>query len=87
MIPSTCIPGFFAMRNTTMRILFINERVDYSNATTYSLDLATALAERDHEVQVCTGGGELLEQFRERSIETYEVSFNMLSMYLSLIHI
>jgi len=64
-----------------MRILFINERVDYSNATSYSLDLATALAERGHEVQVCTGGGELLEQFRERSIETYEVSFNMLSMY------
>lgn len=81
MRPRTCIPGFFAMRNTTMRILFINERVDYSNATSYSLDLATALAERGHEVQVCTGGGELLEQFRERSIETYEVSFNMLSMY------
>ena len=63
-----------------MRILFINERVDYSNAASYSFDLATALVERGHEVQVCTGGGELLDQFRGRSIETYEVSFNILSM-------
>jgi glycosyltransferase involved in cell wall biosynthesis len=63
-----------------MRILFINERVDYSNATSYSLDLASALVERGHEVQVCTLGGDLINQFRERSIETYEVSFNMLSM-------
>lgn len=63
-----------------MRILFLNERVDYSNATSYSLDLAAAIAERGHEVQMCTGGGELIEQFRQRSIETYEVSFNMLTM-------
>ena len=63
-----------------MRILFLNERVDYSNAASYSLDLAPAMVERGHEVQLCTEGGELLEQFRQRSIETYEVSFNPLTM-------
>ena len=63
-----------------MRILFINERVDYSNATSYSLDLAGAIADRGHEVQLCTGGGELIGQFRQRPIETYQVSFNMLTM-------
>ncbi len=63
-----------------MRILFLNERVDYSNATSYSLDLAPAIVERGHEVQLCTGGGELIEEFRQRSIETYEASFNPLTM-------
>ncbi len=60
-----------------MRLLFLNERVDYASATSYSIDLASALMERGHRVQLCTTGGQLAGDFRTRGVETYVAKFNL----------
>jgi len=62
-----------------MRVLLLNERLDYSNAASYAFDLAGALVERDECVEVCTVGGELVPQFRARGIETHVVKWNLLT--------
>jgi glycosyltransferase involved in cell wall biosynthesis len=59
-----------------MRILFVNQRVDYASATSYSLDLATGLLEKGDDVQLCTLGGDFIRDFEAVGIETYRVRFN-----------
>jgi len=62
-----------------MRLLFVNETLDYASATSYTMDLALALRARGDEVRLCTCGGDLTGAFRDRGIRTYRVKHNLLS--------
>ncbi len=62
-----------------MRLLIVNDRLTYSSASFYSLDLAIALKSQGHDVRVCTRGGELRELFAERGVRTYAVKSNLFS--------
>lgn len=64
-----------------MRLLFVNERLDYASATSYTMDLALALRERGDEVRLCACSGDLLPAFRARGIQTYRVKYNILSFW------
>ena len=62
-----------------MRLLFINEKLGYAGTSSYTLDLALALKQKKHEVQVCTTGGALRDVFVRQGVTTYLVKFNILS--------
>jgi len=62
-----------------VRLLFLNERLDYASGSTYSLDLARALQAQGEAVRVCTTGGPLHDAFRKSRIETYVAKFNFFS--------
>ena len=62
-----------------MNLLLINEKLTYSSTTSYSLELATALKQRGHDVRICTSGGDLRQSFQDSGIETYPVKFNFFS--------
>jgi glycosyltransferase involved in cell wall biosynthesis len=62
-----------------MKILFINEKLNYANATSYAYDLTSEMLLRGVEIQLCTGGGDLLDVFGELGVETYLVKWNILS--------
>jgi glycosyltransferase involved in cell wall biosynthesis len=62
-----------------MRLLFLNEHLDYGSTTSYTQDLALALLERGDQVQICTAGGALREDFQKQGVETYLTRFNLLS--------
>jgi glycosyltransferase involved in cell wall biosynthesis len=62
-----------------MRLLFVNERLDYASATSYTMDLGLALLERGDQVRLCAEGGELRAAFQERGIQTYRVKHNIFS--------
>jgi glycosyltransferase involved in cell wall biosynthesis len=62
-----------------VRILFVNQRLDYASASSYSLDLGSALKAVGYDVRLCTIGGPLLQRFRDHGIETYLAKFNYFS--------
>ncbi|MBI4601651.1 MAG: glycosyltransferase family 4 protein [Planctomycetes bacterium] len=62
-----------------MRLLFVNEKLNYAGTSSYTLDLAAALREGGDEVRICTRGGDLRRTFSELGIETYPVRFNPFS--------
>lgn len=62
-----------------MRLLFINERLNFAGTSSYTLDLACALKKAGDEVRVCALGGDLRRVFTELGIESYLVRFNPFS--------
>ena len=62
-----------------MKILFLNQKLDYGSATSYTVDLALALKEGGDEVRLCTSGGDLSENLQKQGVETYRVKFNFFS--------
>ncbi|MEM7232825.1 MAG: glycosyltransferase family 4 protein [Planctomycetota bacterium] len=64
-----------------MRILLVNQSLDFSSGTSYTMDLATELMKRGEKVQLCTFGGEWRQQFRDVGIETYKVKYNLFSWW------
>jgi glycosyltransferase involved in cell wall biosynthesis len=54
-----------------MRILFVHDRLGYSGATSYSLDLARSLLGRGDELKLCSTGGPRVEDFQREGVETY----------------
>ena len=62
-----------------MRLLFMNQKLGYAGNTSYSLDLALALKQAGHVVQVCTKGGFLRDVFTRQEIVSYIVKYNLLS--------
>lgn len=62
-----------------MRLLFVDERIEYSCAASYGLDLASSLLGDGEEVRLVTTGGDLIRKFRERGVETYRAKFNLFS--------
>ncbi|MBN1442365.1 MAG: glycosyltransferase family 4 protein [Planctomycetes bacterium] len=62
-----------------MRLLFVNDRLDYSSSTTYTRDLAASLIAQGDDVRICTTGGSLRRSFDRLGIETYRAKFNFFS--------
>jgi glycosyltransferase involved in cell wall biosynthesis len=62
-----------------MRLVFANQKLSYSSASTYSFDLVRNLLARKHSGKLCTTGGELRETFRKSGIDSYTVRFNFFS--------
>jgi glycosyltransferase involved in cell wall biosynthesis len=60
-------------------LLFVNQRLDYTSTSSYTLDLALALKRSGDQIQVCTLGGDLRKVFLDVGIETYLVKFNFFS--------
>ncbi|MGQ9589587.1 MAG: glycosyltransferase family 4 protein [Planctomycetota bacterium] len=64
-----------------MRLLFVNEELEYTGTTSYSLDLASGLKKAGHEVRMCSTGGPQEEAFRRRRVETYRIRTDLLSYW------
>ena len=62
-----------------MRLLFVNEKLDYASTSSYSLDLAVALRSGGDQVRLCVGTGRRRETFQELGIETYVAKNNFFS--------
>ena len=62
-----------------MRILFLSQKLSYANATSYAYDLAGALHDRGEKVKLCSAGGDQLDGFKERGIETFHARRNPLA--------
>jgi glycosyltransferase involved in cell wall biosynthesis len=62
-----------------VRLLFVNQRLEYTSSSSYTLDLALALKRAGDEVQACTLGGDLRKAFLDLGLETYLVKFNLFS--------
>jgi glycosyltransferase involved in cell wall biosynthesis len=62
-----------------MRLLLLNEKLDFTSTSSYNLDLATSLQRLGDEVRLCITGGALRDVFREQGIETYCARLNFLS--------
>ena len=60
-----------------MKILLLNERLEFASATSYSLDLARSLLARGHQVEVATHGGELVGSFEDSGVTTWLVRSNV----------
>ncbi len=62
-----------------MNLILVNERLPYASTTFYTLDLALELQARDHQVRLCTRGGDLRQVFQNRGVKTYSVKLNYFS--------
>jgi len=62
-----------------LRILFLSQKLSYANATSYAYDLAGALHDRGEKVKLCSAGGDQLDGFKERGIETFHARRNPLA--------
>ncbi len=62
-----------------MRLLFLNEKLNYAGTSSYTFDLASALGKLGDEIRLCTTGGDLRKSFGALGVETYVVRFNPFS--------